>query len=982
MTTNNALTLRDNTLQYMYQPALVQKGVTDLLATVTAGLADGSYDITDASNPFVFGLESGSVLTSAAMEKFQACMRQQYSSMAQTYEDLYRHMSDWDYEGRFSKPSHTKIGFAFSYVEVLSRMVTDPTTGLKKIVIPRNSLVTVADTVFSLQYPVEIRQMLHGGLQVVYDASQVSPLQALPTNVIDWSMRGSAASDGQVIDMIYFELDLLQLNATSYSKPVTKSSPWSFSANVTDQYYYTRVWAQSADGSTWTEIKTTMAPDVYDPITPTAKVTVLDKKVTVSLPQIYTTQGMVSGKIRVDIYETKGSLSMDLGAYPTSSFVATWQAFDSADITQYTAPMNRLQTFVMMGNSITTGGADELPFITLRQRVINNAVGPINLPITPVQMEAKLNNAGYSVVKNVDNITNRTYLATRAMPTPTNAKLITSAAASIETFTTSMTALSLLDTVVDNGKSLTIMPNTLYKNVSGVVKVAPSSEIDALLRLPPTNRALAVNSSEYFYTPFHYVLDASGGEFAMRAYYLDAPVAVTTVFKDTNDTTGLQVSTKSYSLVRTATGYSLNVVVASGDVYKQLPDNQCYVQLAYIPAGETTYAYLNGVLAGLDPTTGERVFTFDLSSTLNINASDNIEFTQFKMSTTDPRIVAAALETTFEILYSTTAVLPATWKRSAMDDLLGFVLLPNTAHAIQREQITLQFGVALKQLWSRARSVLGDIPYKTYATDVPKYYTEDVYQTNPDGSTITVATDGTVSYNIIHHVGDPVLDVNGNPVMDHYAGDVVTDASGLPVVGGTRDLLRQLEVMMIEGAYYFATDSVATGYRAEIITNILAWLENDLAPLSDILLEETSLYFYPKSTMGDITVINQSGLKVSISAGQVLQVVNYVSPQVFNNEDLKSQLALATIQTLATGVDQTTVAQSDLISALKTAYGDDVVDIEISGLGGSNMPVFTVLDSSTRCGLRKILVAQGDDSLIVSEAVTVLFVPYDTSAAK
>jgi hypothetical protein len=210
----------------------------------------------------------------------------------------------------------------------------------------------------------------------------------------------------------------------------------------------------------------------------------------------------------------------------------------------------------------------------------------------------------------------------------------------------------------------------------------------------------------------------------------------------------------------------------------------------------------------------------------------------------------------------------------------------------------------------------------------------------------------------------------------------MVDATGKPIVGGTRDLLRQLELMLIEGAYYFATDSVATGYRAEIITNILAWLENDLEPLNEILLEETSLYFYPKSTMGDITVINQSGLKVGISAGQVLQVVNYVTPKVFANDDLKSSLTTSTIQSLATGIDEVTVAHSDLISALKSVYGSDVVDTELTGLGGSDMPVFTVLDSSTRCGLRKILVAQGDDSLIVTEAVTVLFVPYDTSDAK
>lgn len=965
--------LKANLELYQYQPALVQKDALDLLNSVS----NGEITVVDASNPFVFSMECSAVHVTAFMEKDATLMRRLYASNSQTPDDVYFHMSDWDFINVFCKPSRATFGFAFSKDEILSKLVTDTTTGIKKLVIPRNTKITVSNTVFTLQYPVEIRQMLHGGLQVVYDASKVSPLQELATNVINWEVRRAGN-----LDMIYFELDISQFNIKSLTGSATAATSFKLTYKLTDQYFYTRVWMQSSDGTTWTELSTTMTPDVLDVTTPTAVIKVLGSQVTVEIPQIYTLSGQVTGKIRCDFYESKGDLTLDLGAYPTAAFQAEWTAVDKNDLTIYSAPMDTLSTYVIMGNSVTLGGTNGLTFAELRKRVINNAVGPINLPITNVQLEAALEDDGYSVVKNVDNITNRTFLATKPMPVPTNSRLITAAAASIETVTTSMTALSLLPTVVDNGSSLTITPDTLYKNVSGIVKVAPSSEIAALLALPPTNRALAINQAQYYYTPFHYVLDASGDEFDVRPYYLDGPQAVTTTFISENDSTLLQVATGAYSLTRTTTGYQLTIRTNSGDTYKALPDSQVFVQLAYIPYGENDYAYINGVLQGLDPTTKERIFTFDLSTTFNVDANNYLELTKFLMFTTDARITKAALTTQFDILYSTTAVMDAQWKAADVDKKLGRFLLPSGIVGITNEQIRLKFGDALTTLWARARSVIGDIPYKTYATDVPALYPSDVYQTDANGSYVTFDTQGNPVITVLHHQGDPVLDNSGNPIYAHRAGDVILDGSGKPIVGGTRDLLRQLDIMMLEGAYYFATDSVALGYRQELITNVLAWLLNELEPLNNTLLEQTHVYFYPKSTQGNITVINQSGLKVGINAGQSLEVTLYVTPQVFQNDDVRNQLTVSTVKTLAAGLDATTVSHSAMEKALSDAYAGDVIDLELKGLGGSNMPVFTVLDSSTRCGLRKILVAQGDNSLIVSEDVTVIFVAYDNSEAK
>jgi hypothetical protein len=966
---------------YQYQPAMIQKDALDYLNVLLAG----EVDVVDASNPFVFSMEMASVMTSAAMAKDQTRTRLQYPSVAQTPTDLWPHMSDWDYIDIFATPSSTTFGFAFSKDEIISKMVLDPTTGISMVVIPRNSTVTVAGITFTLQYPIQIRQLQHGGLQVMYDATETTPLQTLATNVIAPEIRRMSG-----IDMLYFEVPIYQISITSQTAPVTAASTFKMTYQMTYQYYYTRVWSQNSDG-TWTELVTTMTPEVYDVTQPTAVITVTGQLVTVIIPNIYMTSGQLNSKIRCDFYETQGDISVDMGAYPTASFSAVWTAADPNDLTEFTAPMDTLQIVQIMGDSVTLGGAAALDFATLRDRVINNATGPINLPITPAQIQAKLVSNGYTVVKNVDNITNRTYLASRQMPTPTNPELITAAASSIETITTTMTTLAALPTVIDNGASVTITPDTIYKNVNGVVQIAAASEIAGIKALVPAQRALAVNAADYYYTPWHYVLDTTGVEFAVRPYYLNSPNAITTVYIDDNDTTGLQVSTGKYSLTRTTDqngnftnqGYTLTVVTNSSAAYQALPDSQVAVQLAYIPVGEQDYAYLNGVLQGLDPTSGERVFTFDLSTTFNIDSNNNIELTKFFMFTTDPRIVKAGLTTQFDLLYSTSATMdPTVYKPKPFEQKLGRFLIPANSVGIQNEQIRLQFGNALTTLWARARSVIGAIPYQTYATDVPRLYTEDIYATDSNGSYITFDAQGNPVITVLHHKGDPQLDANGNPIMDHYAGDVVTDASGAPVPGGQRDLERQLDLMLIEGAYYFATDSAATGYRQELVNTVLAWLLNDLLPLQQILLEQTQIFFYPQATMGDITVINQAGLKVGITAAQQIQLTLYVTPQTAQDTDLTEQLTTAAINTLQTQLQNATFASSDAITALKTIFGSDVIDTEMLFTGGAvNMPVFTVVDDSTRCGLKKILVAQGDNSLIVSEAVTVIFTPYDTSAS-
>ena len=966
--TTSVDTLLTNISSYQFNPAGIQRTVLNMLTELT----DGEITVVDPTNPFVFCLESAAVMTAAFMAKNETNTRRQYPASAQTAEDLYLHMSDKDYIDRFASPSKTVFSLLISKTEAIDKMVLDPISGIRKLVIPRNTYFTVADTVFSLQYPIEIRQLQHGGLQVVYDADAVSPLQALQTNVIDWEIRKSAEGD-----YLYFSFEVQQFKITSQTGSANLATDFKLDIPVEDQFYYARVYMEDSSKQ-WREIATTHTDQIYNPATPTAVLRVADGVLTTRIPQIYVSNGTASTNVRVDVYQTKGALEMMLQNYPISAYTVTWKAYDKADDTVYSAPLKTLRQLIVFSDQLVTGGKDPLSFEDLRYRVINNATGAQQLPITNVQLSSALANQGYEIVKNIDVITNRVFLATRNMPDPMDAKLITAAATSIETLTVSIDEISALAGVRDNSDSVTITPDVIYKITNGVVKLVNNSEVQQLLAMSGDQRALAVSNGNYLYTPFHYVLDMADDEFAVRPYYLDSPSVITKLFVSENDTTLLQVTTQSYDLVRTSTGYKLRIVTKSSDDFKAITDSALYVQLAYVPEGERDRAYLMGELVAKSDE-GERTYEFDLSTNFNVDGNDCLELTEFLLYNQEPRLTKTPLVGEFDIIYSTTALISDTWVSAAVDAALGRFLLPSTVYGVAHERLRLSFGQSLRTLWSRARSVVSSAVYKTWAADVPRLYEQDIYQTDLDtGAAFSVNAQGELEYTILHHKGDVVTDADGNPSLLHRAGEIELDHNGVPIVVNPRGMLRQLDVFLIEGAYWFATDGSAVNYRFEMTNAIVSWLTQELSEINKQLLEQTRLYFYPKTTLGTIPVMIKDGQTTSIEAGQALRVQLYVNKTVFANDELRSQLSLTTIKTISELLKKTTVSVSEIQSTLRTQYGQDVIDVQLTGLGGGlNLPALTVFDDSDRCSIRKRLVVLPDDTLIVQEDIVLDFIRHE-----
>jgi len=959
-------TLMGNLDLYKYNPSALQRVVLDYLDEVT----EGAVNVVDPTSPFVFLLESSAVNTAIAVNEALSILPKQYPDLAQTESDLYRHMSDKDYINRFASPSKAVFTISMNLPDVQNKMVWDPTESCYKATFPRDSKFVVGEYTFTLLYPIDIRKYESGMIQISYDPSIASPIDDLQSNIITPLVRYDASQVG----WLFFDVPVYQFAIASTNYPLQAAQVFSQDIQYTDQFYLMRAYYRNtATGDKWVEINVTHTDQVYDLNTPTTVAKVFTGYVNVTIPMLYLDSGVLTGEIRFDIYTSKGSLTVNLSNYKVSEFQLLLQPVDEErDLNEFTAAMADI-SYYPFSRDLVTGGANAIDFATLRQRVIMHSTGPQIIPITPTQAQAKIEANGFTLVKNIDTITNRIFLATQKLPKPMNEKLATSANIGISPFVTNMAFLQTLDTVASNGERCTILSSNLYLNNNGILVILTSAQIAALKSMAKSDLVVEVNSKKYLYSPYYYVLDDSDNEFAVRAYDLDYPLATDLSFISQNQTLKLPVNTGSYSIAKIPGGYRLSIITASGNYYKQLDDGTVFAQLAYYPVGETRMAYINGVLAGTDATTNERMWTFDILTNYDLNSADNLTITNASMFGTDPIDNWINLEHQFHIFHATTSI-DADFVPDDADALLGKFLLPDGAVANTHETLDLQLGLALKALWTRSRSFAAGQDYQRYQFDVPMYYEDDVYDIDPVTGSIFKIENEQIVYLKLHSAGDPVLDNEGNQIYKHKKGDVVLDANGKPVVVSDLTVNKEVDMLFVDGRQYFVDDPAFLAYNQELVGVLDSWIVDDVAGVQKTLLEQTRIFFYPKTTLGQVKVFTQDQGQDILPSEQSLNIDLYVKSEVYNDSAVRQQLYDNTVKLLDQYISGAVVNTTEITLALVEMYGNSVESTAMSGLGGEkNYKILSLADEQNRLCLKKILVLQPDGSLIIKEDVTVNF---------
>lgn len=956
-------------LDYIHDSQAIQR----LAVGHVESILNGSVTVTDPTNPFTTLLGVSAANASAAVLANATGLRKRYPALANTPQELYHHMSDKDYEGRFASPHTQKVLCLVALSEIKSRMVTQ-SDGSKLAVIQRFSSVVVENTTFTLLYPVEVREALHGDMNVQYDLSVAHPLQPMASSVIYWTTRESTRNTDT--KFLQLELDMVQVRASTYQYDLNPSTGIDKTVTLVDPYCTAQVWYKSQAMSKWQEIRTTHSDMVYDVNTPTAVLTVAGNQFSVRVPMVYFTSGMVSGRLRVVVYTTKGPVFINADGKTLEHFQSNWAGDNSEVVTTEMAAWHAVQSKFMMFQGIAQGGTSELTFEQLRERVIAGAVGPQLTPITPAQRQLALESDGYTLRQYVDSTTTRQILASKALPASRDTTLITPGSATISTVLATTAALKASPWVADNGDRVTITPDALWQIRSGVVRMVSGQEMMDLMASDAESRMSLINAGGFLYSPYYYVVDATTDLLSVRPYHLDDPRAIVDKYLGENDTTGMQIEINELALINTGNGWQLRVSTLSNAAWKAQDISYRHAQLSFDPPGVGASAAVNGeVVVGDD---GEDIFVFHMPSGYDIDANHKVSHLGFHAITAEAREVFSALNQTFRLVFATSSPLPSSAQGHSLDNTLVMAMLPNRIAAVGAQQVRLTFGTYLEHLWAACRTMAPGQPWQTYTTDIPAVYDKDVYEINPaTGLEVWFDSNGDAFFKKLAEAGDTIVE-NGEVVYAHRRGDVIF-SGGEPVAITADALQRQFDMLFLEGCYYFATDASTTQYTREMISVLTNYIVVDLPKFAGRVLEKTSIFFYPKVTLGSIAALIDAGVVAQIQADQSLTIRLGVHKRVFDNDPLRKQLEAKTIQTIQTFFTREALSISELTSELRRVYSGDVLSVYVTGLGGNNNAnAITLLNANERCSLKKRVHILDSGEFTVREDVTIDFFEHTT----
>ena len=963
MSSTTIATALKNYLGYIYNPEALSDVALDCLIDMSD--PDASIELADPSDPVVATLEHCALMTYAAVCHDWWCMTKTYPRLAQSMDDLYRHMSDKDYDDIFHQPADTYGLLVLNKEEIFKYAVPPDGANIRRLIIPRDSSYTVDGYTFTLQYPIEIRVLPSGGLRIVQLSDTASPIRTLDTNAIDWQFR-TITVDNVGYEVVAIKMPVMQYKVSTISSPIVAGMSFKETISYNDKFFTARVWMQQKSG-TWVELKKTFSQIAIDPTDPTAVVTLQDSKITVSIPDIYIRSGLVSGTIRIDTYVTKGAMRADFTSHTSNSFELALADLNSEIPSIYTAPFSKLSFIRVYSPTTVDGGRNALTFDELRTRVINNSVGAKVLPISDSQLTEALEDLGYTKDLSIELQGTRIYHATRELLQSTISEVSTPCGTTNGVVRTSFDDLIKLPTVYNNGNRITIGPKTLYEDVSNTYQVHKLS-IDQLSAWPIDDRVDYINNNRLFFTPFYYVLDTNSEIFEARPYDLDSPTITSKEFVTTNIALELDITIGECTLTRHADGYVLRIITSTSDAVKKLNDSQVEAQLCFKSRSSDDWARINGVLVGYYE--NERVYDFLLATTMDLDKNHDIIITNALVNGNTVADQAMVLSTELNIVFGVNQYTTPNYQPSSIDSVL--VGTTKTSKGVTHEILRVTLGHYLANLWANARDETGGASYLTYPADVVAKYDKVVYK-KVNGVYVTeLDGDGKKRLVVEHQIGDIRYEADGvTPVIQHKAGSVVYD-NGVPVVENHRKLIRRLELYLLDARYALCTDPSVVEYLTALKTDLLTAVLVDLAAIKSRLLPETDIYLYPRNNMGKVWVRYSDNTKNQIAAELNFIFTMYVTETVRKDSVLIAKITKTMRSVIGTMLEDSTVTVSKILEAIRAKISDYIVDIEMEGFGDAkDQKVYTLVNAKDKLTVAKTAYVTSDGYVSLKDDIRV-----------
>ena len=786
--------MEDFSLDAIANPALVEKRVLDAYEKHVTG---GEGVIVDANNTFMFLVEMFSQLTSDATDAVLNKLNALYPQRALTPEDLYMHMSDYDYVGLFASPASLNMEMILGKQELIDNAVpvyeNNREMNYRKIVIPDNTVFSIGNYTFGLYYPIEIRiNNTTKAFSVVYDTSSddtalngKNPLTQLNVNTVEYAFQTF-----KDIEIVALRFPVYQYSKTVYLQDVATSSGFKQTYSFDNKFYAIRIY-RSVNGH-WKEINQTLSDTVYDPMTVTAKLMVdtENNTVTVSIPQIYFTSGLISSQLKMELYTTNGELDEDITNISQTQISCTFQDDKTGSaLNEYSRPLDRAQTLQVYPIATKiAGGSNGYDFETLRSNVINNTFYS-NVIARFASLQAKMRAEGFEVMKHEDSIMNRIFYCSKPI-TDLNGDII--ASGSIPLHVSSNIANTVFDgsSIPQNyrwtryrafDQSFMVLPAALLKfnPDTGVSELVPDDEYpEELDRV--ADRAAAYNKYQYTYQPFHLRISMSNRYPVAYSYNLMNPSVDRIFFRGNNAALGESINGFTGTIIHKnggTGGYTVRFAVTISENLEKLIDNvdmnddgsyvsdvwlnDIIVYLKYSAPNEAA----EGCFAILTPTTlrteeGKYLFELDITTDYFINEDHYIEFGAVNQSldgtnssygkiSRNNRVPIQSDQWTLTFLLSKNVInnmASALGNAVSEEDFNAFMASASEAGIgaeaindlklvdpvndyvpVSEQQVTLNFGSYMSQIHNAVEVFTGNKEYETYQDDVYVTNSKDTY---------------------------------------------------------------------------------------------------------------------------------------------------------------------------------------------------------------------------------------------------------------
>jgi hypothetical protein len=928
---------------------------------------EGKVNIVDPNNTFNFLLEATSTMTADSILRVENALAPVYPKRAQTSEDLYKHMSDYDYVGVYSLPADLSLQILLDRAYLIKH-AKKVNNNHNKVIIPKNTIFNIGKYQFGLYYPIEIQiSRSTDSITVVYDTSTINPLYTLKDNTItkrEYTYKS--------LSILSITVPVYQFSRSTILEDITPALGFVKKYRYNDKFYAARIWT-TKDGES-IELGYTLSDTVYDPYVPTAKLSIFEEtqEVKISVPQVYFSNGLMGNKLEIELYTTKGYLDVDISEINDSAKNANF-ALTHKDTTEYSTILNNIPTILLQPvTDKLIGGSNGYTYEQLRQYIIDDTLHESVL-VTPIELENHFAKKNIEIVKYKDNLTERIYFGYVPIK-DSDDTLISVTNTYIKISEVNTSDVSTIITNVDG--SITILPTTLYKYNSNSDICVPltDSEKTALLSKPKRELAEALNEQTYTQNPFHIRLISD--EKYPRAESFDmTPDTYNLTFVEDNPTLSAQlvaVAAKLIHLDNTTGGYELRLGIDKSRDLTTLPEEDIVV---YLQIQTGTGTYIGGRCTYVGDSNGTSIYKLPIQTNYHINEQHRLSVTN--LETTQGVVQTHYIELESDI-HLTTLVKKNHFPNAQQVDTM-YANLPTNQYSeylcSSKQKMTCIFGSNL------SNTILNNVDinwtaqdYVTYEDVVYFTYPEDVYEVDETGALVyTLDENDQIVLNKLHTAGDIVYDENSLPKIKHHIGDIMRDVDGNPIVSDTRMIEYYIDNIQFDYKPFKTDTTNVNSYRSELVGAIKSYLD-EIATSSTQLLERTDLYFKPYQTLGIGKFNVGNGRTVTMPLDLSFDIRFYVPTYVYTDPQILNLISQVTESNIEKVLSEKIISMTKISELIMTDLSGYIDTIDIGGINDDiNLQTLIVADQSIRPSIKRIL-EYDNNSLSLKKDINISFI--------